>query len=90
MARPARWPDPGAGAASPGELLVVCGLGAAPDAHSLLAMERDWIAPALAQWLNGSFDSATLLAGERAITLKGSRWRGWWRRPRPWWELLLK
>ena len=93
MPRPARWPEPGAYAASLGELLVVCGLGTAPDAHALLALERDWIAPALAQWQGGRCDSATLLAGERAITLEGSRWRRLWRRlrrPRPWWELLLR
>ena len=92
MARPARWPGPGAGIAPPGELLVVCGIGAAPDAHTLLALEHDWIAPALAQWQGGHFECATLLAGERAITLKSPRWRRWWRmlrRPRPWWELLL-
>jgi hypothetical protein len=89
-APPARWPDAGASAAPPGELLVVCGLGAAPDARSLLALEHDWIAPALAQWQGNRFDSATLLAGDRAITLKGSRWRRFWRRPRPWWELLLR
>ncbi len=92
MARPERWPGQDASAAPPGQLLVVCGLGAAPDVGSLLALEQDWIAPALAQWQAGRLVSATLLAGERAITLEGSRWRRLWRRlrrPSPWWEILL-
>lgn len=93
VALPERWPDAGAGAAADGELLVVHGLGAAPGTDSLHALERDWIAPALAQWQGGRWDRAILLAGERAITLDFSRWRRWWRRwrrPRPWWELLLR
>ncbi|MBS0387677.1 MAG: hypothetical protein JSR15_04280 [Proteobacteria bacterium] len=91
--RPERWPDAGAGAAAEDELLIVCGLGATPDTDSLQALERHWVAPALAQWQGGRADSAILLAGERALVLKDARWRGWWRRwrrPRPWWESLLQ
>ncbi|HVN99700.1 MAG TPA: hypothetical protein VMT49_06645 [Steroidobacteraceae bacterium] len=92
-ARPGSWPEGGASAAPAGELLVDCGLGAASGAEGLRALEREWIAPALAQWQGGRWDRAILLAGERAITLQGSRWRHrWrrWRRVRPWWEWLLR
>jgi hypothetical protein len=82
-----RWP------AAPGNLLAVCELGARPDASSLLALEREWLAPAFEHWRGGAVQSATLLAGDRAITLQGRRWGGiaWrMRRSRPWWETLLQ
>lgn len=85
-----QWPEEGV--ALPDELLIVCGPGAAPDAQALRDLERDWFAPALARWQRGRIRTATLLAGERAITLGPSRWERFWRglrRPRPWWEILL-
>jgi hypothetical protein len=54
-----------------------------------VALERDWIAPALEQWRAGRWHSATLWAGARAVTLVRrplrTLWRRW-RRARPWWE----
>jgi hypothetical protein len=82
-----RWP------AVSGDALAVCELGARPDARSLLALEREWLAPAFEHWRGGAVQSATLLAGDRAMTLQGPRWRGIARRMRrshPWWETLLQ
>lgn len=82
-----RWP------AAAGDLVAVCELGARPDAQSLLALERDWLAPAFNHWRGGAVHSASLLAGDRAVTLQGPRWRGIvrrMRRSRPWWETLLQ
>jgi hypothetical protein len=73
------------------DLLALCEL--APDAGSLAALDRDWIAPALQQWRDGAFQSATLLAGNHAVSLERVSvqrlWRGW-RRRQPWWETLLQ
>jgi hypothetical protein len=82
-----RWP------AAPGDLLAVCELGARPDAQALEALERDWLAPAFGHWRGGAVQSATLLAGDLAVTLQGRRWRRIVRRMRrtqPWWENLLQ
>jgi hypothetical protein len=82
-----RWPGVS------GDVLAVCELGARPDARSLLALEREWLAPALEHWLGGAVKSATLLAGDQAYALQGGRWRGIvrrMRRSRPWWETLLQ
>jgi hypothetical protein len=88
IASPAqRWP------VAPGDLLAVCDLGARPDALSLQALEREWLAPAFEHWRAGAVQSATLLAGDLAVSLQGRRWRGFgWRlrRGRPWWETLLQ
>jgi len=70
---------------------VVCELEAEPGESALQVLERDWIAPALEQWRGGTFHSATLLAGTRAVTLARAPLRAlWrrWRRTRPWWETL--
>ena len=93
-APPEKWPCTTAALDLPGELLVVAGTGAAARLNALPDVDRDWIAPALQQWQQGSIRTATLLAGERAITLPALNrlrrgWRGL-RRPRPWWEILLK
>ena len=56
------------------------------------SLERDWIAPALAQWRRRPTYGLTLLAGHRAFTLAPTRLRWIWRRTRrirPWWETLL-
>ena len=93
MRRPERWPGLATDAALPTELLAVCELGAAPDQRSLLALDCDWFAPLFAHWRRGGFESATLLAGPRASTLRGSQLRRLWRRfrrTRPWWETLLQ
>jgi hypothetical protein len=94
-APPARWPaaEAPAGAAQDADRLVVCEFGAAPDQRTLADLERDWIAPALEQWRRGSYRSATLLAGSRAVTLERAPLRQFWRalrRTRPWWETLLQ
>ncbi len=81
------WPS------APCDLLAVCELGARLNSHSLLALERDWVAPAFEQWRTGVVHSASLLAGDRVVTLRGWRWRGVvrrMRRSRPWWETLLQ
>ena len=73
------------------DLLAVCEPG--PDAGSLAALDRDWIAPALQQWRDGAFQSATLLAGNHAVSLERAPLRRlWrlWRRRQPWWETLLQ
>ena len=93
--RPERWPaTANTQAVEPsGDRLVVLELGATSDARSLLALDRDWIAPALAQLQRGAYQSATLLAGSRAVTLGRAPLRRFWsalRRPRPWWEILLR
>lgn len=88
---PERWPAEAASAR--GDLLCVCELGAAPDTRSLRALDEDWIAPALELWRRGAYQSATLLAGRRAIRLERGSLRQFGRalRPaRPWWENLLQ
>jgi hypothetical protein len=88
---PPRWPMPLHAGSLPPELLAVCELHS--DADSLAALDRDWIAPALEQWRDGAYRSATLLAGNHAVSLEWAPmrrlWRAW-RRPRPWWESLLQ
>jgi hypothetical protein len=86
---PPRWPT---GVMEPlRDLLAVCELG--PDAGSLAAVDREWIAPALEQWREGAYQSATLLAGNHAVSLERAPmrrlWRAW-RRSQPWWESLLQ
>jgi hypothetical protein len=89
----------GQGAAGEGDTLVICELGSAPDPGTLERIERDWLAPALVQWQAGAWQSITLLAGTRVVTLQRDagfmRWFevSFWRalrRPRPWWETLLE
>jgi len=91
---PERWPPTRTALAQPTERLVVFGADVAGRAESLRGMENGWIAPTLLDWQQGRLDTATLLAGERAITLpRLRRWRRGWRalrRPRPWWEILLR
>ena len=92
---PACWPpSTSAAPGRPSEWLVVFGADVASRADSLQLMVSGWIAPTLLHWQQGRIDTATLLAGERAITLPQlKRWqRGWrrLRRPRPWWEILLR
>ena len=91
---PEGWPYTTGGHEQRGELVVVFGSDATSHANSLAQLERDWIAPTLAQWRQGRIGTATLLAGECAITLPAlQRWRRRWRglrRPRPWWEILLR
>jgi hypothetical protein len=89
---PQRWPQQGADPAPTEDLLVVCNLGAGPDGRSLQAVEREWIAPALAAWRGGQLRTLTLLAADRAVTLERSPLRSLlrkFRRIRPWWEALL-
>ena len=88
---PQRWPQQDTGRVPGEDRLAVCGLGAAPDERSLRAMESDWIAPALDSWRRGHARSLTLLAADRAITLRRAPLRSMlrkFRRIRPWWEAL--
>jgi hypothetical protein len=88
---PRRWPPLASGHGSPELRLVVPAAGAAPGPDSLVAIERDWIAPALVQWRRGDVDELTLLAGRSAVTLRRRRLRSLWRAlqpSRPWWEQL--
>jgi hypothetical protein len=81
---PEHWPS-GTGS----DRLVVCELGPAADLRSLESLDQNWIGPALEQWRRGSLERATLLAGERAVSLERVPLRSLWRRfrrPRPWWE----
>jgi hypothetical protein len=78
-------------AAGDGDAIVHHPLGAAPDSHSLQALERELITPLLQQLRRGDWDSLTLLAGLQAVTLRRAGWRAWRAlvRSRPWWESLL-
>ncbi len=90
---PRRWSLPSGASGVRPDLLVLCELGAEPDAGTLSALERDWIDPALEAWRSGTFRSATLLAGDEAVRLERAPFRRlWrvWRRRRPWWEELLQ
>lgn len=91
---PDSWPFAGTGRGEPGDAMVAFGAEVASRADSLSLMASGWIAPTLLHWQQGRIDTATLLAGERAFTLpRLKRWqRGWrrLRRPRPWWEILLR
>lgn len=85
---PARWPSQPKASRSPGVTLVVAGPGAAADGRSLERIDRDWIAPALAEWRRGSHE-LTLLTARSAVTLRRPSLRRAWRalrRPRPWWQ----
>jgi hypothetical protein len=84
---PGNWPGQQTGHSSEVRL-VVAGLGSPPDGRSLESIERDWIAPALAEWRRGSHE-LTLLAARTVVTLRPRSLRGAWRmlRPaRPWWQ----
>jgi hypothetical protein len=89
---PQRWPQRGTDFAGTEDLLAVCSLGTAPDERSLRTLDSDWIAPALAAWRAGQLRTITLLAADRAVTLRRSPPRSMlrmFRRVRPWWEALL-
>jgi len=92
-APPRRWTLATGASGALLEVLVLCELGAEPDADSLLALERDWMVPALEEWRSGALQSAALLAGNQAVSLQHAPFRRlWrvWRRRRPWWEELLQ
>jgi len=92
-APPRRWTVPPGSSGALLEVLVLCELGPEPDADALLALERDWMVPALEAWRSGALQSAALLAGNQAVRLQHTAFRGlWraWRRRRPWWEELLQ
>jgi hypothetical protein len=56
-------------------------------AEALVQIDRQWIAPLLAQ-VSGQAHAATLLCADKRFTLSSrARWR-FWRREQPWWELL--
>jgi hypothetical protein len=84
---PGAWPSQGTDP-SPPLRLVVAGPGAVRDGRSLEVIDRDWIAPALAEWRRGTHE-LTLLAARSAVTLRRRSLRRAWRalrRPRPWWQ----
>lgn len=87
---PAGWPARAAGSELPPLRLVVAGLTGAANGPSLESIDRDWIAPALAEWRRGSHE-ITLLASRSAVTLARRSLRSAWRalrRARPWWQEL--
>jgi hypothetical protein len=59
-----------------------------PDSESLPALERNWFAPARAALASGALGQLDLVANDRWFRLTSrSSWR-FWRRPRPWLEVL--
>ena len=85
---PAAWPSQARASQAPEVRLVVAALGTPRDGHPLEAIDRDWIAPALAEWPRGTHE-LTLLTARSAVTLRGRMLRRAWRalrRSRPWWQ----
>jgi hypothetical protein len=71
-----------------GECTVVCQVAGEAAVGDLQRIERHWLGPMLSQWRDGRWSELTVVAGEQvAVMTPASRWR-WWRRARPWWELL--
>ncbi len=91
---PQCWPaSPGGKRPPEADRLVVCELRTEPGEHTLQILERNWISPALREWRDGTWHSATLLMGSCAVTLSRGAFRWTWRRwrtQRPWWENLQK
>jgi hypothetical protein len=57
-----------------------------PGSSTWPAVERRWIAPALAAMKSGRMKRLDLSAANRRFSVgRGPNWR-FWRRPRPWWE----
>jgi len=70
------------------ECTVVCQVAGEAAASDLQRIERHWLGPMLSQWRAGRWSDLTVVAGELvAVMTPASRWR-WWRRVRPWWEIL--
>jgi hypothetical protein len=89
---PERWPQFPPKDHSQSDVLAVCELRVVDGESLLEGLERNWITPAFEQWRAGRWQSATLLAGGRAVTLEARPFRNLWigrRRIRPWWETLL-
>jgi hypothetical protein len=51
--------------------------------------EERWLAPALADLSAGGLQSIALSAQRRCVWLKARALRRFWRRARPWWEILI-
>jgi hypothetical protein len=76
-----------------GDEFVLLGDGGTPDLATLEAIERDWLAPAWAQWRAGRWQSLTLACGTRAFHARAGGLGGLWRSlraPSPWWQVLLE
>lgn len=56
---------------------------------SLSQLESDWFAPALRDLRNGRVASLSLRIGGRCWEIGSSLRSRWWRRSRPWWEVLV-
>jgi hypothetical protein len=85
---PAAWRSQARASQAPDVRLVVATLGTPRDGHPLETIDRDWIAPALAEWQRGTHE-LTLLTARSAVTLRGRTLRRAWRalrRSRPWWQ----
>ena len=53
------------------------------------AVEERWLAPALADLSAGRLQSIALSAQRRCVRLNARALRRFWRRTRPWWEILI-
>jgi hypothetical protein len=72
---------------------VLLGAGTTPDLATLQALERDWLAPAWAQWRAGRWQSLSLACGTHAFHARAGGLGGLWRKlraPAPWWQVLLE
>ena len=60
-----------------------------PGSASWHAVEARWLAPALADLRAGQLKSIELSARHRCVRLNARALRRFWRRTRPWWEVLI-
>jgi hypothetical protein len=86
--RESRYPrkPPGAarGPARPGVVVI----GDLPGSPAWQRAEEDFVAPALADLRSRQLGRIELSAGERTFRLSARGLARFWRRPRPWWEVL--
>jgi hypothetical protein len=60
-----------------------------PGSPAWQDIEEHWLAPALADLRAGRLSSIELSARRRRMQLRARSLRRFWRRPRPWWEILI-
>jgi hypothetical protein len=61
-----------------------------PGSPSWRDVEEHWLAPALADLRAGRLSSIELSARRRCVRLNARALRRFWRRARPWWEILIR